>query len=152
MQIRRSAIVTLSAVALTFCGVATAPAAYAATPHCHATSFLHEGSEYNEMPTATPNDWNWRCLLTEGDGYAGGDQQHAVWVLQRALIQCYGQNLGSAGADGKYGTRTAEGVRNVQRFHNQTQNAGLAVDGQYGPNTAYYMEFVNTQNRCWTLS
>ncbi|SFC54823.1 peptidoglycan-binding domain-containing protein [Streptomyces aidingensis] len=130
--------------------VTLAGPAGAATPHCHGTSSVHVlGNGYNEydvMPTRTPNDMNWRCVLAIGDGYVG-DQYYAVWYLQRSLHACYGQEIA---IDGKYGPQTAEAVKNVQRFHNSVQDAGLAVDGVYGPNTAYYMEYQNTLGRCWT--
>jgi hypothetical protein len=142
----RAAAAVLAAAVLTLgLAVVAAGTAQADTPECRATTFLHEGAEYNETPTTAPNNWVWRCRLGPGDGYVG-DQAHAVWVLQRALIQCYGQDID---ADGKYGGDTQEAVRNVQRFHNRF-GAGLTVDGVYGPNTAAHMEFVNTQNACWT--
>jgi hypothetical protein len=146
--VRRGATVLATAALAVGMTVAFSGTAQAATPECRATTFIHEGPEYNEMPTTAPNNWELNCKLGPGDGYVG-DQEHAVWVLQRALIQCYGQNLGPAGADGKYGGYTQEGVRNVQKFHNHF-GAGLDEDGVYGPRTKDFMEFVNTQNQCWT--
>jgi hypothetical protein len=149
---RRGASV-LAAIALaTGMMVAASGTAQAAPlPECHGTSHLHEGNEYNELPTTSPGSWDTNCVLGLDDGSVG-DQLIAVQVLQRSLQKCYGQNLGPAGADGEYGPRTQEGVRNVQRFHNQTENAGLVVDGIYGPKTAARMEFINSLGRCWTLS
>jgi hypothetical protein len=147
---RRGATV-LATVALALgVTVVTTGAAPAAYPECHGTRTFHEGNEYNELPTTVPGGTNTNCVLGPGDGYAG-DQLIAVQVLQRALIKCYGQNLGPSGDDGKYGSRTQEGVRNVQRFHNHVENAGLVVDGIYGPKTLAKMEFVNNQGECWTL-
>lgn len=125
--------------------------ASAATPECHGVSTLHsQGNGYNEyevLPTTTPGSGNWQCKLGPGDGYVG-DQYDSVWYLQRSLNACYGQGIA---VDGKYGSGTQEAVRNVQRFHNANgANPPLVVDGIYGPNTAFYMEFVNTAGRCWT--
>jgi hypothetical protein len=147
---RRGATVLATTALALGAMVVTTGTAQAALPECHGTTFIHEGTEYNEMPTTTPGSWNLQCVLGPGDGYAG-DQLIAVQVLQRSLQKCYGQNLGPAGADGKYGGYTQEGVRNVQRFHNHVSNAGLSVDGHYGPKTANHMEFINTDGECWTL-
>jgi peptidoglycan hydrolase-like protein with peptidoglycan-binding domain len=150
--VRRGAAVLAAAAFAVGMAVAVPGTAQAVPlPECHGTTHLHEGNEYNELPTTSPGSWNINCVLGPGDGYAG-DQLIAVQVLQRSLQKCYGQDLGPAGADGKYGSRTQEGVRNVQRFHNQTENAGLVVDGIYGPKTASRMEFINSLGRCWTLS
>lgn len=145
---RRGATVLATVVLALGMTVAASGTAQAAT-ECHGTSFIHEGTEYNEMPTTAPGSWNLQCVLGPGDGYVG-DQLIAVQVLQRSLQKCYGQNLGPAGADGKYGEYTREGVRNVQRFHNHF-GAGLVVDGIYGPRTADHMEFINTDGECWTV-
>lgn len=148
---RGATVLAAAALAIGMTVAASGTVQAAPLPECHGTSKLHEGNEYNELPTTTPGSWDINCVLGPGDGYVG-DQLIAVQVLQRSLQKCYGQNLGPAGADGKYGSRTQEGVRNVQRFHNQTENAGLAVDGKYGPRTASRMEFINSQGRCWTLT
>lgn len=143
--LRRGATVLVTTTLAVGMTVAFSGTAQAAPPECRGTTFMHEQPEYNEVPTTAPNNWVWECKLGPGDGYAG-DQEHAVWILQRSLIQCYGQDID---ADGKYEGETQEAVRNVQRFHNHF-GAGLVVDGIYGPKTAYYMEFVNTQGKCWT--
>jgi hypothetical protein len=143
--VRRGATVLATTALAVGMTVAFSGTAQAATPECRGTTQLHEQPEYNEMPTTAPRSGQWKCTLGPGDGYVG-DQYHAVWILQRSLNKCYGQGIA---VDGKYEGETREAVRNVQRFHNHF-GAGLAEDGLYGPNTAFYMEFVNTQGQCWT--
>jgi murein L,D-transpeptidase YcbB/YkuD len=150
--VRRGAtVLATTALALGMTVAASGTAQAAAHPECHGTFVFHEGDEYNELPTTAPGVPNTNCVLGPGDGQVG-DQQYAVQILQRSLRKCYGQNLGPSGDDGIYGNYTREGVRNVQRFHNNVNNAGLVVDGIYGPRTLAHMEFMNRQGRCWTLS
>lgn len=143
--VRRGATILATTVLAAGMTVAFSGTAQAATPECRGTSFVHEQPEYNEMPTTAPGNWVVNCKLGPGDGYAG-DQEHAVWILQRSLFKCYGQNIA---IDGMYEGQTREAVRNVQKFHNHF-GAGLTEDGIYGPKTMTYMEFYNTDKECWT--
>ena len=57
-----------------------------------------------------------------------GNTGEYVTLLQTKLIQL-GYDLGSYGADGKFGNKTFEAVRQFQKAH------GLIVDGVVGPMT-----------------
>lgn len=62
-----------------------------------------------------------------------GDAGDSVKNMQQMLIAC-GYSCGSAGADGDFGNATDKAVRAFQR------NAGLTVDGLYGPKSKSALE------------
>ena len=124
----RAALLTLSFVAGTT--VLAAPAATAA-PSCNSTidrpftSGSHERVPVYRSGATVDVD----CLL------GSGNQGTAVAALQRSLLVCNGQSLGSSGVDGKFGQATKTAVINVQNAH------GLTPDGVYGKNTRNAMRW-----------
>lgn len=65
----------------------------------------------------------------ESKGYlAKGDYGQAVKVMQQMLVKC-GYSVGTSGIDGSFGSDTVAAVKKFQK------DAGLTVDGSYGPKT-----------------
>ena len=94
------------------------------------------------IPSTTRNGNQPDCVLRPGDRGAG------VFILQDALIHCYGQRIAQ---DAIYGDAMVQSIRNVQRFH---QDKGLKVDGVYGPATRAAMVFSKYKpdggfDHCW---
>lgn len=99
------------------------------------------GTPYTvRIPSRARNDDRKDCTLRPANAGAG------VFILQDALIRCYGQRIAQ---DGHYGAATRDAVKNVQRFH------GLTVDGVYGPKTRSVMTFSKFRldtthyTHCW---
>ncbi|MEU8139710.1 peptidoglycan-binding domain-containing protein [Streptodolium elevatio] len=119
------------AVGAVTAGVAAAPPAAAAV-HCdNWTSQSAHGTQYSWLvPSVGNNTGQTNCVLSLDDY-----NNTAVWVLQLALNECYGQGLTH---DGDYGPSTRQAVVNVQTFHGFPP---ADRDGVYGPQTRNAMEF-----------
>jgi hypothetical protein len=153
---RRFAVRALVASALlTGFGVAGQPAAAAersaaesvtsALATCASWSdyLLDDGVFERRVPTITRMGYERRhCELRIGDRGPG------VYVLQDALIRCYGQMIAQ---DAIFGEATRQAVRNVQAFHH------VRIDGVYGPETndamvfAKYYRDTNIYHSCWYI-
>jgi peptidoglycan hydrolase-like protein with peptidoglycan-binding domain len=96
-------------------GTATA----AALPTCTSWTTYARQFLYAE-PTLYRNDGNHNCTLS----YGAQGAAPAIFVLQGALRECYGQNIAQ---DAVFGPATRQAVMNVQAF------TGLRPDGVYGP-------------------
>ncbi|NUR59361.1 MAG: peptidoglycan-binding protein [Catenulispora sp.] len=134
------------------------PAAASSTPQC-TRSYTYYGSGYWEQYPAGWNStysvWSQGCWLSYGSSNAGVKQ------LQSDINNCYtrtdwgGVNLGIARltVDGSYGAKTKAAVIAVQKYERSHGNPYLAVDGVYGPNTAYTMDHTGAWSgvgyRCW---
>ena len=122
---------------------AAAPAGAAAPPICNSFTVL----EYYSNPryAAAPPSWgldtgNWQCNLKLGAGEdfsTGLGTRWAVEELQQTINSCYpGAPNVPLTTDGKYGPRTTEAVRYVQR------QIGVNDDGQAGPVTRGAMNWA----------
>jgi hypothetical protein len=106
--------------------------------------FTWESGPYRVLvPSVGNQTYQTDCRLL-----AGVYDNTAVWVLQWALNQCYGQNLTH---DGDYGNATGNAVKNVQRFH---RFPAADIDGVYGPQTRNAMAFPKINDAgayvgCW---
>lgn len=120
-----------------------APAGAAAPPICDSFTVL----EYYSNPryAAIPPSWglntgNWQCNLKRGAGEdfsTGWGTRMGVEMLQQTINACYpGAPYTPLTPDGKYGFRTTEAVRYVQRA------IGVNDDGQAGPITRGAMNWA----------
>jgi peptidoglycan hydrolase-like protein with peptidoglycan-binding domain len=102
-----------------------------------------DGKVLYHVPDAAPEAFNLSCQLWPGDRGAG------VFILQDALIKCYGQTIAQ---DAIYGNATRQAVRNVQAFH------GIPIDGVYGYGTRAAMVFAKYRRdngayvTCWGVT
>lgn len=110
-------------------------------PECRGSSVVGDV----RVATTKNGSGNMDCVLR----YGSRDTQPEngpVRVLQISLWSCYDQTVADEDSgytdDGDYGQLTAEAVRNVQNWLNEYAQAGLVVDGVYGPQTARYMLHV----------
>ncbi|MGW8063460.1 peptidoglycan-binding protein [Streptomyces ziwulingensis] len=136
MNTRRTAA-SLATLGLLATGVVvgTAGTAQAAT-HCQGYStYTNQYGEYRK-PTTTNGSGNVNCILSQGDGYAGGSQNTAVKQLQRSLNRCFAG--ADVAVDGMYGPATADKLKEAQR------SKGIAADGVFGPQTSRYMNWAMT--------
>ncbi|MFE2294306.1 peptidoglycan-binding protein [Streptomyces sp. NPDC059452] len=109
-------------------GVATAPAAHAATT-CTTLVTTNMGSQYWADQPST-NSWSTNCVLSQGS------QGLAVRALQQSLKNCVDSwTRTNITVDGQFGPLTAQAVRRAQAKY------GSAVDGVYGPNTRNAMRW-----------
>lgn len=88
---------------------------------------------YSYDPEDTPQHIQKRRVLKNTKPIMTGSD---VVLAQQILIK-QGYSLGSAGADGKFGTLTERAVRQFQTEH------GLVVDGKIGPKTWTMLEKYN---------
>ena len=95
----------------------------------------------NGWSVTTPGVWestSTNCNLKYGDlphrdaDNPFGDPAASIKTLQRDLNYCYGTKLV---VDGKYGAKTRDAIRAVQRKHK------LTADGVYGPQTRSAMNW-----------
>jgi hypothetical protein len=115
-----------------------APSTEAAESRCNG-ALRYPLSNGNYQLNPAYNGWRY-CFLEPGD------EGLAVTKLQDGLEKCYGQNLGPAGVDGKYGDYTTRAVQNVQRFKDQTPDG--VYDGElFG---AGFQFAVYDRNNHWT--
>lgn len=140
---RAATALALAAGGLT-AAIATAPPAAAAV-HCNDWSRFQYGSTpYTVLiPSVGNNTYQTNCVLSQGDY-----NNTAVWVLQLALNECYGQGLTH---DSDYGAATRQAVVNVQTFHGFPP---ADRDGVYGPQTRNAMAFPKFNSAgsivgCW---
>jgi hypothetical protein len=134
-------LIALLAAALVAAGLslaAAAPAA-AATPTC--TSWTTYWAPFGEgflvvhVPSAGNQTGVVQCGLVQGN------HNDAVKVLQRALRYCRGYT--EVAVDGDYGPITRAAVLRVQHFANSDFGAGIAEDGEYGPQTMGWLQFTD---------
>lgn len=85
---------------------------------CNAQGFSNQTVDGKEGPNTLAG-----CPLVK-EGASGGITK----LIQEYLI-AHGYSCGSAGADGKFGSKTAAAVRAYQKDH------GLTIDGDVGPKT-----------------
>lgn len=131
----RSTAAALATLGLAATGVVvgTAGTAQAAT-HCSGFSKYSSGSSAHvRKPTTVNGSFNTSCLLSNGDGFNGGNQVNAVGWLQFSLNKCFGAGLS---VDGMYGQATANAVKTVQRVK------GIPQDGVFGPQTSRHMNWA----------
>jgi hypothetical protein len=125
------------AVALVVAGATTVAAsapASAALPVCNAADWVSDikghgqfGREFRRYQPLRNDVVHFnQCYL------AVGTRGEAVRALQVALNACYSRGLV---ADGIYGTKTRDALAAVQR------SLGRTADGQFGPDTEYWMRF-----------
>lgn len=110
------------------------PAHAAAT--CTGVTNVRYASEfevYMRMPSIGNGTWRLDCEL------GPNNFSSAVRSLQQALRDCYQQNIKD---DSHFGPLTREALRNAQRRINSLHNAGLVVDGIYGPRTRKYFTWL----------
>jgi hypothetical protein len=140
LSARVAVVATVISVLTTAALIAVTPgAARAAQSRCTDITYVGAWS----APTPYRADWhlpsigaqtrNLECHLWRGHSGI------AVKALQETLIDCYDQPIA---ADGLFGPRTQEAVRNAQRKINQEFGAGVGVDGSYGPQTRFWMKFA----------
>lgn len=67
--------------------------------------------------------------------YSGDDREEHITLVQTMLMDL-GYDVGSAGADGKFGNDTEKAVRKFQEEHADWGGEKLNVDGLVGPETA----------------
>ncbi|MFG2838177.1 peptidoglycan-binding domain-containing protein [Streptomyces zaomyceticus] len=140
------ALALLFTAGLTASPVMTTPA-HAAYGPCTTTSWRDVptlgGSNEYRIPARTGNGLS--CYLRYAEGAAS-----AVEELQKAIVICYSGTwasqriANSGGADGVYGTGTAEAVEWLQR--NRLGLSGSA-DGVYGPDTRSRMLWPHYYDR-----
>ncbi|SEG67430.1 Putative peptidoglycan binding domain-containing protein [Nonomuraea solani] len=96
----------------------------------------------------TYGNYNPDCDMRINETSSDAGVRAAINQLQQSLNRCYGPNRVTGGSyappytvtnelseDSKYGPRTREAVRAVQRYLNNRYGAGLAEDGYAGPKT-----------------
>ncbi|UAC02466.1 peptidoglycan-binding protein [Dactylosporangium vinaceum] len=120
--------VATATVAVTGLGVLIPETAHAATPACasYTVDPIDARTEFH-TPTSAYGNHQRSCSLLQGASGWG------VVVLQEALYACFGQNISR---DGSFGPATKQALKNAQGEINSRYGAGLATDGEYGPNTA----------------
>ena len=127
--------------AITVGMITTGPSAQAASGCSDTTKYFDTAGYYTDLPTAGMRGTT-TCTLRRGAN------NNAVYELQIALSDCYGQNTG--GFDGDFGPSTETALRNVQR------SLGLSADGVYGPNTRDAMKWawrtMEGNRRCLRLN
>jgi hypothetical protein len=113
--------------------------AEAAAPKCTSwTTYwapMGEGWLVVHVPTAGNQTGVTQCILRQGD------HNDAVTVLQRALRYCKGYS--EVEVDGDYGPITRAAVLRVQHLANSDWGAGIAEDGEYGPQTMNWLQFTD---------
>lgn len=115
-----------------------ATSASAAEVHCASFTWVQaggsvpDGSYYLHKPSTAANSGNYNCVVTRGD------HNYAVLALQETLIACYSQNIQP---DMDFGPATEQAVKNAQTIINGRWNAGLSVDGRFGPVTSSWFSF-----------
>ena len=131
-----AAIVVLVTVAgMTGIGVALAGPASAQASCTTATQLGNSGGYLADIPSLASGSTD--CEL------GVGNEGIAVQALQFALNQCYGQHLTQ---DGIYGSLTEAAVEVAQR------DAGITVDGIYGPQTRSHIKWPEfTGGHCYKL-
>lgn len=117
-------------------GVVSATPAHAAMPTC--TSWTTYYAAYTtayvvHVPSAGYQTGRVSCLLRQGN------RNDAVRVLQRALRECHGYNIG---VDGDYGPQTRAAVLNRQQIVNGSYGGNIDEDGIYGPQTKDWLQFT----------
>ncbi|MER7682841.1 peptidoglycan-binding domain-containing protein [Streptomyces sp. NPDC096934] len=123
--------------AATTLGLGTTSAS-AAEVHCASFTWVQaggsvpDGSYYLHKPSTAANSGNYNCVVTRGD------HNYAVLALQETLITCYSQNIQP---DMDFGPATEQAVKNAQTIINGRWNAGLSVDGRFGPVTSSWFSF-----------
>jgi peptidoglycan hydrolase-like protein with peptidoglycan-binding domain len=119
--------------------IAAAAPAQAAAPTCTSWSTywasFGEGWLVVHVPSAGNQTGTVQCILKQGN------RNDAVKVLQRALHYCEGHP--EVAVDGDYGPITRAAVLDIQHFANSDFGAGLAEDGEYGPQTMGWIQFTD---------
>jgi peptidoglycan hydrolase-like protein with peptidoglycan-binding domain len=128
MSARLRRFLSLAVLLAALFTVLPAGAASAATPQCYRALHILPDSAGPALwlPSAGTTLESTRCWMARGNVSDG------VWAMQRALIDCYGQNIA---ADGVFGPRTQAALVNAQR------EMRANPDGGYGPETRGLMRF-----------
>jgi Putative peptidoglycan binding domain len=133
----RRLLVSVAATLFTLgAGLVAATPAQAAAPTCTSWTTIEPPYAYQEVihvPSAGYQTGRLDCILKRGH------RNDAVKVLQRALRFCHAK--GYVEVDGDYGSNTHLGVWTFQNFWN-SYGAGLVEDGEYGPATRRWMNYV----------
>ncbi|MGY4643270.1 peptidoglycan-binding domain-containing protein [Cellulomonas sp. URHB0016] len=101
---------------------------------CSSVKIYNDGTQWRSVYPAASGSTD--CYLAQGNPYP-----RAVKALQRSLVYCNYQSLGSI--DGLFGAKTRAAVWSFQ------SDFGLATDGVYGNNTRNKMWFWSNEDDGW---
>lgn len=95
----------------------------------HTKNAAARGATWAHVPAFEASSTNLTtCLLKRGHDFG----PEPVYALQRAMNQCYGQNVRDTG---NFGHDTEAALKDIQR------KLGLVADGHYGPKTRSKMKW-----------